>query len=855
MSRPVEQLTNGVEEWLNLFSHSSPHDVAHFDEMFLTTGDEYNGTRQLRPEWQQFVECLPPQNLADFLDKKTKAVTKQVLHNGITYNVYNDNEDSPSRPWSLDSLPFIITPDDWSTISKGVIERAHLMNAMMQDIYGDQLLLKQGLLPPALVYGSSGYLRPMQNHQPNQSVWLHLMAFDLARAPDGKWWVISHRIQAPSGLGYVLENRLTIAQTFPDSFKALRIQRIASFYKLYIEGICRLSPKGSSARVALLTPGPYNETYFEHVYLSRYLGITLVESSDLVVRDAKLYLKTVLGLEQIDVLLRRVDDEWIDPLELRPDSHLGIAALLQAIRANQVIVANTPGGGWLESPALHGFLPAISQQLLGHDLSLPSVPSWWCGEPPAWSDSACRLNQLIIKPTGYNTHLGPMNAVHGSLLNEAEKASWRATISQQPNEYTLQELIPLSKLPVWKDQGSQSRSLLVRIYASTDGMGNYQVLPGGLTRISGDENGVVSMQRGGSSVDTWVMTHEDIDTSTRVSQQLNADQVIARNRFVSSSSAEQLFWLGRYSERAESQLRLAKNLLKQIHFEELHNQKTLRYAERLCINTSMLYPTVSDFDIKPENLEIALISGLGDYTGQKTGTCSIGFNIAQLSRVGGSLRDRLSTSHWLNITSCGRLLDKPSMGMDRDEAIERINQLSQLMVAISGEQSDHMTRDIGWRFLNLGRQLERLIFMCDSLLALMNLSVFRNETALELLVSQADSVITYRARYQHRFEWLPTIDLLMFDHSNPRALVRIVYKIQQTLDKLPSGIEDLKHQLEQASFIPQSLQLPALELPIQTSTQLELTQWMLTLKQVALDLSNELGSRYFRMAEAKDQIT
>lgn len=304
-----------------------------YDEMC-----EGDNTFRLRPAWAEFSRWLADRPLSEALSKRQEAITKQILNNGITYNVYSDQQGTPSRPWSLDLLPLLISSDDWATIEAGATERAHLLNGLMKDIYGPQTLLKKGLIPPALVFGNPGFLRPMVGFTPRDNVWLHLIAFDLARAPNGRWWVVGHRIQAPSGLGYVLENRLTIARAFSEGFRELRVQHIASFYRRYLDALHRLSPAGSGARVALLTPGPFNETYFEHAYLARYLGISLVESHDLVVRQQQLFLKTVHGMERIHVLIRRVDDDWMDRLELRPESHLGVPGLLQAIRAGEVLL-------------------------------------------------------------------------------------------------------------------------------------------------------------------------------------------------------------------------------------------------------------------------------------------------------------------------------------------------------------------------------------------------------------------------------------------------------------------------------------------------------------------------------------
>ncbi len=278
---------------------------------------------------------------------------------GITYNVYSDQHD-PSHRWSLDLLPFIVSREDWEQIEPGIVQRAGLLSAILDDVYGEQRLLRESLLPPALVFGNPGYLRSLRGTVPVGGRFLHIVGFDLARGPDGRWWVVGQRTQAPSGLGYALQNRILMSRLFADSFRAMHVQRLASGFRRLLETLNRLAPRepNETPRIVLLTPGPYNETYFEQAYLARYLGIPLVEGNDLTVRNKRLYLRTLHGLQRVHGVLRRLDDAWCDPLELRPDSALGVPGLLQAVRAGQVLVSNAIGSAFLESHAVHGFLPA-----------------------------------------------------------------------------------------------------------------------------------------------------------------------------------------------------------------------------------------------------------------------------------------------------------------------------------------------------------------------------------------------------------------------------------------------------------------------------------------------------------------
>ncbi len=334
-----------------------------------------------REAWRRFASLLPPppagETLAVDLNRRVAQVERQIRLDGITHNVFND-QGVAMRPWSLELLPLLIEPADWARIEAGAVQRAQLLESVLADTYGAQRLLNDGLLPPALVLRHPGYLRPLRFVSPPGNQRLHIVAFDLTRGPDGRWWVVAQRTQGPSGLGYVLHNRIVVSRQFPDAFRELRVQHIASSYRRMLdtlESMARDVAGGSTPRVVLLTPGPYSETYFEHAYLARYLGVPLVEGGDLTVRDDRLFLKTVEGLEPVHGLLRRLDDEFCDPLELRPDSALGVPGLLQVVRAGRVVMANALGSGFLESPAVQGFLPGICRRLLGQDLLLPPLPT------------------------------------------------------------------------------------------------------------------------------------------------------------------------------------------------------------------------------------------------------------------------------------------------------------------------------------------------------------------------------------------------------------------------------------------------------------------------------------------------
>lgn len=826
---------------------------------------------RLRELWEQFFEKLPQNNGAEYLDDKRTELAKQIKDNGITYNVYADQLGGAARPWSLDLLPLIINQKDWAQLSAGVAQRAKLLNLMMVDAYGEQKITKKGLLPTDIVQGHPGFLPQMMGVKPPGNVWLHRVAFDLGRSPDGRWWIISHRLQAPSGLGYSLENRICISKSFNRSFRDLGVQHLARFFRDYVDAVRKLSPKKENTRIALLTPGPYNETYFEHTYLARYLGISLVEGGDLVVRQNKVYLKTIHGLEQIDALIRRTDDKWLDPLELREDSFLGVPGLLQALRVNGVVLLNMPGNSWMESPALHGFLPGLSKTLLGEELLIPSVPSWWCGESPAWAQASERLENLVIKSTYPNQFGNSIEPVMGSMLGESEKRKWLSTISRKPAQFTLQELIPLSRAPIWTERGLEERAMMLRLFAVTDGEGNYKVMPGGLTRVAGDQHGIVSMQKGGSSLDTWVCSSEPVDNTSNLKGRLQAGDLAALKRPVSSRAAEHLFWLGRYTERASYTLRLlarAQMLLKE---DEFLDPNTLSFLYEMCGKQGLSDEFNPSDPGNQDKLEAELIERFWFVNDPKLPPpVGLGGQLTALARVAGQLRDRLSMGHWRLLNEASKLLikRKDAGGELLRRAQDQAQDMSSIpeatlehvrlyLMAMHGEQSDHMTRDDGWRFLQLGRQLERLYGACECLLSMTSMPGRANENGIALGIALADSTITYRSRYQHRFEWLPALDLLIFDLDNPYSIKRILYKINIELNRLPgdhSAIRQLFDQVFTDGKMPKGLSLEALQPPFPVETSQLLRQWLKDLLSMSMKLSDVVGAQYFRLAELPDQM-
>jgi uncharacterized circularly permuted ATP-grasp superfamily protein/uncharacterized alpha-E superfamily protein len=830
-----------------VLSRAAAPRFGHYDELRDDKG-------QLRPAWRAFFDEMGAEALAD-LDRRRVAVDRQIHDDGITYNVYSDDASAEAaRPWPLDLLPFVISAADWAQIEHGVTQRAALLSHVLRDIYGAQTLLATGMLPPALVYGHPGYLRPLAGVTPAGGTFLFVAAFDLARAPDGQWWVVSQRTQAPSGLGYALQNRMIVARQFPEAFRALRVQRLASSFRRLLDTTTRLAPrpeKGGAPRTVLLTPGPYNETYFEQAYLARYLGLPLVEGNDLTVREDRVFLKTVHGLERVHAILRRLDDDFCDPLELRPDSALGVPGLLQAVRAGKVLVANALGSAFLESPALQGFLPAICERLLGEKLALPPLASWWCGEQAAYAAVAERLAEKVIKPTYPGTASRPgFEAVIGAELSPTGLQQLRARIDADPAAYTVQDYLPLSQAHVWQDGRLLPRAAMVRVYAIADGDGRWHALPGGLTRIAGRAQRVVSMQRGGSSLDTWVQTEGQVDRTTLLPASLRPEDLAQQRRPVTSRAAENLFWMGRYAERADHTARLAHAALTLLTGDTAPAPAVLAVLGRLCVEQGLVPAHVPSPAQGAAVFERTLLAHLQD-----RGAGSVAFNLAAMQRAGSQIRERLSGEHWrLLQLALDRFAENPVHGVaeatgkpgrSRGLALDALRRLSVDLSAVTGAQADRMTRDDGWRLLTIGRQIERLACLAGTLAAVEATGAVDEEAGFDLLLVLFDCTVTYRALYQGRQELPPLLHLLVQDAANPRALACVVELLRGEVARLPAPPAELLALLPLPEGWPALVALCTADAQPRLPALAELAQ---RLRMAAFRLSDGVGARYFSHA-------
>jgi uncharacterized circularly permuted ATP-grasp superfamily protein/uncharacterized alpha-E superfamily protein len=724
----------------------------------------------VRPHWRRLFEQLQRSTPAQLVQRQA-LLTRQIQENGVTYNVYADPKGA-DRPWELDLLPHVMAADEWEQLSAGIAQRARLLNAVLADLYGPQRLIAEGLLPAELVFGHNNFLWPCQGINPPDGAFLHLYAVDLARTPDGRWWVTADRTQAPSGAGYALENRTIVSRAFPELYRDLKVQHLAGFFRTLQETLARQAPSDADAPlVVLLTPGRFNESYFEHLYLARQLGYPLVEGGDVTVRDATVYLKTLSGLRRVHAIMRRLDDDFCDPLELRTDSALGVPGLLEAVRQGRVLVANALGSGVLESPGLLGFLPKINRFLFGEELILPSIATWWCGEAPVLAQALEKLPELLIKPAFPSQSF---SAVFGRDLSDEQRQSLAERMRARPYAYVAQELAQLSQAPIWQAEDSQlqPRAIGMRVYAVASREG-YRVLPGGLTRVAAEADAeVVSMQRGGASKDTWVLgDRPPSGEQWKTQRTIGVHDLVRRDPYLPSRVVENLFWFGRYCERCDDSARLLRIML--ARYVDGDDPQALLAAvalgERL-----MLLPDEGEL---PERLLAALMGDDWPF--------SLRSNLQRLQWAASQVRGKLSRENWQALVE----LQRDAMALDTaepdfGELLDFLNRLVMSLAALSGFALDDMTRDEGWRFLMIGRRLERLQFLSSSLAGFLRGAGAFDQSGLQWLLELGNSSITYRSRYLAVAQLIPVLDLLLLDEQNPHAVLFQLKLVTRTLKRL-----------------------------------------------------------------------
>ena len=759
----------------------------YYAPRFEAYDEMYAGEGSVLPHWQVLMQDLD-QLGREGLERRHLEAQRLLRENGVTFNIY-DGLRGMARPWELDPIPLFISAEEWSIIEAGLVQRAELLNLVLADIYGPQQLLKEGLLPPELVFGHAGFQRSCVGSIKAGDRALTICSSNLARGPDGRMWVIDDRAQSPSGAGYALENRMVMTRIAPALFRDCHVRRLAGFFQPFRDRLASLAPQNrEDPRIVVLTPGPYTPSYFEHAYLANYLGYTLVQGDDLSVRDGRVWLKSLEGLHQVDVILRRVDDAYCDPLELREDSRLGVTGLLQSARLGHVAIANPIGSCVLENPGLLAFLPGIAKHFFGEDLKLPSVATWWCGQENERRFVLENLEKLVIK-TIHRTR--GYRSIFGAQLTQSEQAELRERILHKPYLYTGQEMVSFSTAPSLVDGQVEPRHAILRSFLVA-GEDDYIAMPGGLTRIASREGElVVSNRAGGLSKDAWVLSNEPVEYVS-LWRQPKQDQVLQfRTEPLPSRAADNLFWAGRYVERAEGTARLLRAIyLLRRELRDANGGMTISYLHNLLralTHVTGTYPGFVDEDAEKllENPRPELRSLLQDASrvGSLTST------LQAFGQVAMTVRDHWPTEIWRIIDAIRQdwADDQETPGPGNYRTQDRLDHLIMQLVAFSGLTAESMARESGWLLLDIGRRLERALGLISLLRATLvpGMDDATKRQLMETVLVICDSLNTYRRRY-HSYMHLPTVlELILMDPHHPRSLAYQLNCLQQHVAELP----------------------------------------------------------------------
>src|SRR5580698_8076346 len=737
-----------------------------FDEMM-------DGDGRVRAHWHPFLAMLAALG-GDEINRRFAAADRYLRNSGVFYRVYDDTA-GLERPWPLSHIPLIVEPGEWRQLEAGLIQRAELLEAVLADSYGPGTLTRDGRLPAALIAGNPEFLRPLVGVEPPGGAHLRFYAVDIGRGADGKWWVLNDRAQAPSGAGYTIENRLALSRAIPDIYRTARVERVAPFFQAFQAELVSLN-RQDDARTCLLTPGPMNETYFEHAYLARYLGLLLVDGEDLIVRDDGVFIRTVSGLRRTEVLLRRIDADFADPLELNAASRLGVAGLLQAVRDGKVVIVNSLGAGLVEARAMLAFLPALAPAVLGEDLKISNVATWWLGRADVREEMIGKLDSMVVAPAFTESfadgRLGSEN--FGGRLDGAQRQALVNAIRDRGVDYVVQEAVTLSSIPVWHDGHLQPRPFTLRLFLAKVGE-RWEVMPGGFVRIaeSADPR-AVTLQRGAATADAWVLTHGPVGETTLLPTPERM-QVQRASGLLPSRAADNLFWVGRYVERAEATLRLIRAMINR-------SAEADDAAAAVIGSSGALLGAWDAITGDTSGASATLIARTVMTHGDAAGSLP---SLARSARSAASvIRDRFSPDAWLAINDLAVMIAAPlPLGPSESIIAERVEAALRIISSLSGLAQENMTQLAGWRFLELGRRIERAVLTCRLVRAFAERGA--PDGGLDVLLELADSQISYRQRYVMVAALAPVVDLVMLDPNNPRSVIFQLDRIETHLGALP----------------------------------------------------------------------
>lgn len=826
--------------------------INSYDEVLDQNGD-------VKPYWKGLFDTLESIGI-DELEARNQEIVKKLKENGVTYNVYGANQES-NRAWKLDPIPFLIHESEWKTLEQGLKQRANLLDLILKDLYGPQTLIKNAIIPAELVFDNAGFLLPCFDIIQKQDIRLLNYAIDLARGPDGKMWLLDNRTQAISGPGYALENRIVMSKVFPELNKKTYRKRLSPYFNQLQQTVDSLGNNSNeNPNVVFLTSGPGNETYFEHVYLSSFLGYTLVQGNDLLVRDGFVWLKSIDQLERVDIIIKRLDDEWCDPLELRRDSLLGIAGLLQVIRLGNVTVLNPPGTSILENYGLMAFMQNACKFLLKEPLLLSSIATWWCGQTKELNFVLANLPKLIIKKT--NRKQG-FRSIYGRLLNKEQLEDLKKLILKSPKDYVAQEEVSLSTTPAFIDGSIEPRYAAIRAFLIAD-ENNYKVMQGGLTRSSAVKDKFeISNQFGGISKDTWIITDVPTEYQEKSVERKNTNNQL--NYSLTSRNAENLFWLGRLCERTMALRIFLKIILNRLNENVVkHGNEQPEFLIVLLKSLTHLTQTYPGFVGKEakdgevfdnESIFVNPITELLLLINDPKKVGSVVYNMQSLLNTINQVSEKWNndTRHIINLLEESLLTLKNTNTNNLNFVNHNLDKLHIRLFSFYGNIYETSPRDNGFYLMESGKNVERILSLLSVFRSTFNYKKAEEEEALlmEAILENHHLLAQYRHIYKSHLSLKAVINMVFLEKNLTYTLSFLLNTLTHYLSKLPKTNEPNQLSIAEKSALKASTIIKLIDvdglIKVDEMTQFrpELDQTLSDVFELISNVSTNLSSLYF----------
>ena len=817
--------------------------ASSFDEV-------YDDDKNVRECWKDILKDIENSGL-DLLKEKQSQIDWHLEDNGVTYNMYDDYDKSTQRSWSMDPIPFVIDESEWDEITKGLKQRAKLFNLILKDLYSDQKLIKENIVPPEVIFGHQGFSTEVFNLGSQENFNLYFYATDIARGPNGKMWVISDKAQAPSGLGYAIENRLTMNSISKDLYPNIETKKLSSFLHEF-KGLLEDLTGGDITKAALLTPGPHNETYFEHAYLSSYLKINILQGQDLLSKNGSLWMKSLSGLKEINTLLRRVDDRYCDPLELRNDSGLGVAGLVDSLRQNNLNMLNPVGSAILENIGLNPFMKKIAQYFLKEDLILPQIATWWCGQKKELDYVLDHLDTLVIKKIDRTRDI---KVYFGKNLSQKELENLAVILQKDPYKYVAQEYVDFSTVPYYDNGKVEPRNAVIRSFCLKK-EDSYTIMNGGLVRMAASKDSLlVSSKSGGISKDLWILGKEK-DTINPINDLSQTPYVETSIDKISTLKAENLFWLGRYLSRSVSTTRLILHVIKKItnfyRYEVSTSQESQKILHTTLTHMTMTYPGFMNTENR-ENLDTFPMIEITSVIKDTHRSGSLALTISMLSNANLNLKDLLTLE---SRKLFDRLQKEWNTFINRqgDSTLLVASELDNLLIYLMAYKElvkDSIFKEQGLILYHIGYKVEDALLLISKAKSMLCLKLDKSigHDVLEGMLNSIESFNAYRAHYRSSLTLENVVEFLIFNPQFPKSLMYIIDSLLKEFKLLPKAkgtLTSYEEKMLDARSLLESVELKSiLEIKEEEGVYVELDEMLSQLSDLFLECSNEFSNTYF----------